>query len=101
MRREELAIEQHKSAHSQPRHQMRECDFGRITCPAEHGLAEKGPAKANSIKATNQLTIRPCFDTMGMSAGVEQIDRMLDLRVNPSIVPVRRGFSAEDRKSVV
>jgi hypothetical protein len=44
-----LAIEQFKTAQTQPRHKPSQCNFGRIARSGEHAFAAKNPAHSYAI----------------------------------------------------
>ena len=91
---DELAVEQGKAAHLQPRDEMGEGNLGGVARPAEHALAEEGAAQRDAIEATGQPVIVPHLDRMGMAAAVECEAGGLDLAIDPGLRPIVRGLCA-------
>ena len=102
----ELAIKQREMADPKARNQPGECDLRGIGHPAEHRLAEEGPAQLHPVKAPDQFALMPAFDRMGMADGVQPQCRPFDHAVDPGLLPVRAGqqnlmkrLVASDRES--
>jgi hypothetical protein len=83
VRRDELAIEQRKSADTQAGNEMCERQLGGIGFPAKHTLAKKRPAKANPVKSADEPPLRPCFNGMRPTKPVQAEDGGLNLAVYP------------------
>jgi len=102
----ELTIEQSEMADLQPRHQPCQCYLRSIGHPAKHRFPEEGPAELHAIKPTDELTVVPAFDRMGMPHRVEAKRCALDHGVDPRLFPVRagqqhlmKGLVASDRET--
>src|SRR3546814_6108318 len=84
----ELAVEQPESAYEQPRHQPGQRHLGRIGAQREHTLTEKGAAQPNAVKTAYQFLVLPTFYRVGVAEAMEEVVALLDLAVDPSILPL-------------
>src|SRR5690606_21571386 len=68
----DLGVEQAVAAVAQPRDQMHQRHLRGVPRPAEHALAEEGPAERDAVEPADQLLASPAFDAVGV-AEVEQL----------------------------
>src|SRR3546814_21158057 len=87
----ELAVEQPESADEQPRHQPGQRHLGRIGAQREHTLTEKGAAQPNAVKTADQFLVLPTFYRVGVAEAMEEVGALLDLAVDPSLLPRSAG----------
>jgi len=93
---EELHIEQGEATGVEALDKINEGDLGGVGAAGEHGLAEEGAAKADTVKATKEcISFRVAeFDRMSMAACVQVGVELLDEGVNPCVFAARCGFGA-------
>ncbi len=95
MRGDELAVEQLPAAGLEPRHQMRQRDFRRISRAADHRFAEKGTTERNAVQAADQIVPRPAFDAVRMAELEQSLIARLDDGVDPRRRPIVGGLGAQ------
>lgn len=95
MRRDELAIEQGKTAQPHARDKMCKRHLRGIGFAAEHRFAEKGAAQLHSIEPADQPPFEPCLDTVRVGQAMQHRNSLFDLVVDPGGRPVFRGLGAK------
>src|SRR3546814_525073 len=88
VRRGELGIEELEAAPAQAQHELGEGDLAGIGRPAEHRLAEEGPAQRHAIEPADQGAVAPALDGVGEAHVEELVVELLDDRVDPGVGPV-------------
>ena len=90
MRREELAIEQGKTADTQPRDQPGERDLRCIGDAADHRFAEESAAQRQPVEPAGEPITVPHLDRMRMALLVQRDEGGFDLAVDPCLLAIRR-----------
>src|SRR6202035_4089636 len=68
---DELRVEQPVMAGLEPRHQVHQRNFGRVTGAVKHALAEKRPSETDAVKAADQFPAVIHLDRMTVAALIE------------------------------
>src|SRR6478672_7239868 len=94
----ELAVEQGEISNLEARDQPGERYFRGVGLPAEHTLAEESAAELHPVKPADEAIAGPHLDRMGVPRRVERDHRLLELGVDPRLLPV--GAGGDDRSEV-